>query len=440
MNSMSSISTIRKVARYIADEQLFDEHARIIVALSGGADSVALLRLLLRLGYTCETAHCNFHLRGEESNRDEAFVTALCSDLKVHLHIRHFDTVELATRQHLSIEMAARQLRYDWFDTLLHERHAEVIAVAHHRDDSAETLLLNLIRGAGLNGLTGIRPVNGKVVRPLLCIDRNEILDYLQHIGQSYVTDSTNMLHDYTRNKIRLELLPLMETVNPAVRETLAQTATYLNDARLLYSKGVEDAKQRILTPQGICIEALLKEVAPKTILFEILHPLGFNSAQIDNVFNALHGQSGKTFRSVSCRLIKDRTELLIVREAEVPDHGDASAPPAPPFKLSMEKQPYTNDFVVPRTPDIICVDADKLTEPLTLRLWKQGDIFVPFGMKGQKKISDYLTNRKYSLLCKEQQWVLCSGQQIVWLIGERMDNRFRIDEKTRQILIIKRC
>lgn len=426
----------RKVAGYISREQLFGQQDRLIVALSGGADSVALLRLLLQLGYLCEAAHCNFHLRGEESDRDEAFVGELCNRLGVALHIRHFDTAQEAARLHISVEMAARQLRYDWFHTLLHERNADAIAVAHHRDDSAETLLLNLIRGAGLNGLTGIRPKNGCIVRPLLCLDRREILDYLRHIRQPYVTDSTNLQDQYVRNKIRLDLLPLMETVNPSVRETLAQTADRLEDALLIYKEAVEAAKLRISTPQGIRIDALLKETAPRTILFELIHPLGFNTAQTDDIFTALTALPGRVFRSTDYRLVKDR-DMLLISPCNQP--ADAAHTLQPPFKLYMERQPYTPAFVIPRNSDTACLDAGKLTAPLQLRLWQHGDVFVPFGMTGKKKVSDYLTDRKFSLLQKEQQWVLCCGTQIAWLVGERIDNRFRIDENTREIVIINK-
>jgi tRNA(Ile)-lysidine synthase len=396
------------------------------VALSGGADSVALLRLLLHLGYTCEAAHCNFHLRGAESDRDEEFVRCLCREQETVLHTVHFDTEKEAKERHISIEMAARELRYDWFEEVRKECGASVIAVAHHRDDSVETFLLNLIRGTGINGLRGIQPRNGKIVRPLLCLDRKEITDYLDSLGQSYVTDSTNLQDEYTRNKIRLNLLPMMQEINPAVKESILKTAEHLEDAASIYKRGIEEAKKRILTPEGICIRALLQETAPETVLFEILYPLGFNAAQVKDIYRALNGQPGKVFASTCRRVVKDR-ELLLIEPLQ-----EATKP-----KLTMKEYEHTPGFVIPRDKNTACFDADKLQHPLSLRLFRQGDTFVPFGMKGRKKVSDYLTDRKFSLLRKERQWILCCGDDIIWLVGERADNRFRVDEGTKKVLIV---
>lgn len=416
----------QKIAQYINHYQLFQPEDKILVALSGGADSVALLRLLLSMNYVCEAAHCNFHLRGEESDRDETFVRQICKEQGITLHMIHFDTEREAQAQHISIEMAARELRYSWFEKLRKEHNAAVIAIAHHQDDSVETLLLNLIRGTGINGLRGIRPKNGRIVRPLLCVDREEIIDYLKNIGQSYVTDSTNLQDEYTRNKIRLNLLPMMQEINPSVKESILNTAAHLDDATAIYKKGIEEGKQRIQTVEGIDIERLMQEPAPKTLLFEILNPLGFNSAQVKDIYHALSGQPGKVFNAPLWRVLKDRKFLLIEPWKE-------STQPI----LKTEELLYTPDFIIPRDKNTACFDADKLTPPLTLRLWQQGDSFMPFGMKGRKKVSDYLTDRKFSLLRKQQQWALCCGENLVWLVGERTDNRFRIDENTKKILKI---
>ena len=226
-----------RVAQYINQKRLFMPTDKVIIALSGGADSVALLCLLQTLGYNCEAAHCNFHLRGKESDRDEAFVCQLCAKRQVPLHIVHFNTVRTAEERHISIEMAARELRYEWFEEIRRKSGANVIAVAHHRDDSVETLLLNLIRGTGINGLRGIRPKNGHIVRPLLCLDRKEIINYLNRTGQDYVTDSTNLQDEYTRNKIRLNLLPMMQEINPSVKESILNTAEHLASST---STGIE--------------------------------------------------------------------------------------------------------------------------------------------------------------------------------------------------------
>lgn len=420
----------KKIAQYIDNERLFPINARIIVALSGGADSVALLRILHTLGYDCEAAHCNFHLRGTESDRDEMFVRKLCKTMKTPLHTIDFATEQYAIEKKISIEMAARELRYQWFAEIKEKTKADVIAVAHHQDDSVETVLLNLIRGTGINGLLGIRPKNGDIVRPLLCISRKEITDYLQNAGQEYMTDSTNLQDEYTRNKIRLNLLPLMQEINPLVKEHIIDTSNYLNDVNRIYNKGIEEGKQRVIEKGNIRIVPLLKEPSPEALLFEILYPLGFNAAQTKNILTMLEGQTGKQFISKDgWRVVKNR-ELLLIDKKEKQE--------IPPFCLIKEEKEYTKDFIIPREKHIACFDTDKLIGEINLRKWQTGDIFIPFGMKGKKKVSDYLTDRKFSIIQKENQWVLCCGDKIIWIVGERTDNRFRIDEKTKKVTVFK--
>lgn len=420
----------KKIAQYIDNERLFPINTRIIVALSGGADSVALLRILHTLGYDCEAAHCNFHLRGTESDRDEMFVRKLCKTMKTPLHTIDFATEQYAIEKKISIEMAARELRYQWFAEIKEKTKADVIAVAHHQDDSVETVLLNLIRGTGINGLLGIRPKNGDIVRPLLCISRKEITDYLQNAGQEYMTDSTNLQDEYTRNKIRLNLLPLMQEINPLVKEHIIDTSNYLNDVNRIYNKGIEEGKQRVIEKGNIRIVPLLKEPSPEALLFEILYPLGFNAAQTKNILTMLEGQTGKQFISKDgWRVVKNR-ELLLIDKKEKQEN--------PPFCLIKEEKEYTKDFIIPREKHIACFDTGKLIGEINLRKWQTGDIFIPFGMKGKKKVSDYLTDRKFSIIQKENQWVLCCGDKIIWIVGERTDNRFRIDEKTKKVTVFK--
>ncbi|KAA6340080.1 tRNA(Ile)-lysidine synthase [termite gut metagenome] len=422
---------IHQVAQYIKQEKLLLPAGKVLVALSGGADSVALLRILLSLGYDCEAAHCNFRLRGEESDRDEAFVRELCRELHIPLHVTSFETSQYAKEKRISIEMAARELRYDWFAEIKETSGASAIAVAHHKDDNAETLLLNLIRGTGISGLCGIRPKKGDIVRPLLCLSRDEITDYLRHIKQEYVTDSTNLQDDYTRNKIRLHILPLMREINPSIADSLVATGKYLSEVGCIYHKSMEESKARVLVAEGILIEALLREPSPRALLFEILHPLGFNSAQTEDVFMSLAGQSGKQFASKEWRVIKDR-ELLYIEKRGSSDED------VPPFRLVIKEQTLSPEFVIPRDKRSACFDADKITQPFTVRKVRQGDVFVPFGMEGTKLVSDYLTDRKFSLPRKEQQWALCvAGEEIVWLIGERTDDRFRVDDSTRRVIVV---
>lgn len=420
----------KTVERYIEAQRLLEKDGKVLVALSGGADSVALLLMLQELGYACEAAHCNFRLRGAESDRDEEFVRRLCRECEVPLHVTCFNTQEYASSHRLSIEMAARELRYTWFEQVRKEIGAQAVAVAHHADDSIETFLLNLLRGTGINGLRGIRPRNGYVVRPLLCLDRADIVRYLKRKGQSYVTDSTNLQDEYMRNKIRLRLLPLMEEINPSARRCLLGTAARLDEAAAIYNVCIEEAKRRVCDGEGIRIDALFDEVSPQTVLFETLHPLGFNKAQVDDIFRACTGQPGRMFEAGDWCVVKDRDRLLVQKK----EGANASHPP----RLKWTEYPYDASFVIPRDTYRACFDTDKLRGGFSLRLWRPGDVFVPFGMKGKKKISDYLTDRKYSLFRKRCQWVLCCGGDIIWLVGERTDNRFKVDGQTRRVTVIE--
>lgn len=431
-----------RIAQYIEREQLFNLNDRVLVALSGGADSVALLRVLLALGYTCGAAHCNFHLRGEESDRDQHFVEELCARHKVPFHLIHFPTEEYAEAHKISIEMAARELRYEWFDRLCEEEKYKVVAVAHHQDDSVETVLLNLIRGTGIHGLTGIRPVNGKIVRPLLCVDRSEILDYLSRLNQHYVIDSTNLQDEYTRNKIRINILPLLQSVNPSVKESILRTASHLAEVETLFDKTIEEGKRRVLKENGIIIEALEKEPAPKSLLFEILRAYGFNSAQVEDIYRCRATQPGKVFYAADIRVVKDRGSFLLLP----PEQHEGPVLIDKPtgelvfgnkrFRFSLCKR--EPEFKVFRDKNLACLDADKLTFPLMIRQWQTGDKFVPFGMTGKKNVSDYLTDNKKNFEEREETVVVCSQDKIVWLAGERPDNRFRIEDTTKNILLIE--
>lgn len=420
---------IKKVSQFIEEKHLFGFSDKVLVALSGGADSVALLRVLLRLGYACEAAHCNFHLRGEESVRDERFVRALAERLGVPLHVIHFDTNAYAASHNVSVEMAARELRYDWFTKLRQECGAKVVAVAHHRDDSVETFLLNLVRGTGINGLQGIRPVNGDVVRPLLCVSRVEILDYLSSLGQDYVTDSTNLQDEFVRNKLRLNVIPMLEAINPSVSDTIAETARRLSDVAQVYQEAIQAAKQRVmLDGETIDIPALCREPGAQNLLFELLYPLGFNAAQVNDVFRALHGESGRMFYSREWVLLIDRNRLIRRPSGEV----------EPQPELCLERMEVNPPFSVPHNNKEAYVDAEKVQGELTLRKWQSGDKFIPFGMKGFKSVRNYLRDKKFSRFEKERQWVVCDGDRIVWLVNERLDNRFRVTSETRFVINLK--
>lgn len=417
--------SLEKVQDFIAANSLLSKGNRVLVALSGGSDSVCLLLMLRELGFDVECAHCNFHLRGEESQRDENFVRALCQQLHVTLHTRDFETEAFADKQHISIEMAARQQRYDWFARLLKERHLTAVCVGHHRNDNVETLLLNLIRGTGLKGLCGMKPRQGNVVRPLLCLSKAEILEYLKKKGQTYVTDSSNLYDDVARNKVRLDILPLMRQINPAADENILTSIDNLNEAEKMYQYCVDEFCSAALDgPSELDIATILRAPSPLSILHELLSPFGFNRTQIKDILHSIH-TTGKRFTSPTHRLVVNRDQLVIEE-----NHTQQ------PADLHFSTLPYTHDFTFEKNVDIAYFDADLLeNKHLSIRTVQTGDRFHPFGMKGTKLVSDLLTDLKLSLFEKEQQQVLCADDEIIWVIGRRSSEKYRVTEATQKVL-----
>ena len=434
-----------KVERFIHQHGLLTGKRPVLVGLSGGADSVALLGVLVQLGYPCQALHCNFHLRGEESDRDEVFAHRFADSLGVPFLKVDFDTTGYAAAHHESIEMAARSLRYRWFEEQRQAYDAEAIAVAHHRDDSVETLLMNLLRGSGLRGLGGIRPRNGQVVRPLLVVSRAEIEEWLKAQGWDYVTDSSNLSDAYTRNFIRLRVLPLLEQLNPAARETIARSAAHLSAAEQLYEYMVEEARKAVfVTADSLSIEALLRYPAPETLLYEWLRPYGFSRIVVSELFESLTGLSGKQFYSATHQVLKDRDRLYIAPQREESAWQPVEIPVATgeftqPLRLSCRLMVRTPDFQMERTADTAYFDADKLPDRLSLRLPRTGDWFVPFGMRGRKKLSDFFADQKMIRWEKSQQPLLCAGDSIIWVVGRRVDDRFRVEETTKIIFSVKK-
>ena len=322
---------------------------------------------------------------------------------------------------------------------------AQAIAVAHHRDDSVETVLMNLVRGTGIRGVGGIRPKNGYVVRPLLAVSRSEILDWLAEQQLSYVTDSTNLSDAYTRNFIRLRVLPLLEELNPSVKAAIARTADHLAETEAIYLHVVEKARRELVKEDlRIPIARLMEYPSPATILYELLKPYGFIRQVADDVFRSLTGESGKMFYSTDYRLLKDREYLLLspVKKEEEQEYTFTADDIVEevwrgPVELSFFKSVITTDFCFRKDKRIAYFDYDKLSFPLTLRKWNEGDWFIPFGMKGRKKLSDYFSDHKFSRMDKEQTWLLCSGENILWIVGERSDNRFCIDKTTKSVLVV---
>ena len=453
-------SFVNQALRFATAHQLLTPGGKYIIALSGGADSVSLLLVLKHLeselDISLEAAHCNFHLRGDESLRDEQFCQQLCRRLHVPLHLVHFDTHAYADLHHVSIEMAARDLRYAYFEQLRRDIHAHDICVAHHRDDSVETLLLNLVRGTGLRGLRGIQPRNAHIIRPLLSHSRQQIEQYLDALGESYVTDSTNLHNDVKRNKIRLNIIPLLRELNPSVSQSIFETSLRVTEALKIFDDAIQHAIADVTTPQTqnsklktqnspliISVPRLKQQPSPEYTLHEILSPRGFTSAQIEQIYTSLDtNPTGKIITSCTHELAFDRSTLILqpktptalVRPMHIPETGTYVL--SDNLKLKVETEECGDRYEPSRAADCACLDASDIKFPLTLRHIQPGDRFVPFGMTGTKLLSDYLTDRKKNIFEKRAQLVLTDAQQrILWLVGERTDNRFRITPHTQQAL-----
>ena len=461
MNKLPAISTfVNQVRHFAHHHQLFTPRGKYIIALSGGADSVSLLLVLKHLeselDISLEAAHCNFHLRGDESLRDEQFCQQLCRRLHVPLHLVHFDTHAYADLHHVSIEMAARDLRYAYFEQLRRDIHAHDICVAHHRDDSVETLLLNLVRGTGLRGLRGIQPRNAHIIRPLLSHSRQQIEQYLDALGESYVNDSTNLHNDVKRNKIRLNIIPLLRELNPSASQSIFETSLRVTEALKIFDDAIQHAIADVTTPQTqnsklktqnspliISVPRLKQQPSPEYTLHEILSPRGFTSAQIEQIYTSLDtNPTGKIITSCTHELAFDRSTLILqpqtptplVRPMHIPETGTYVL--SDNLKLKVETEECGDRYEPCRTADCASLDASDIKFPLTLRHIQPGDRFVPFGMTGTKLLSDYLTDRKKNIFEKRAQLVLTDAQQrILWLVGERTDNRFRITPNTQQAL-----
>ncbi len=421
-----------KVERYIKKYNLLNSNDLHIVALSGGADSVALLLLLKEHGFNVHAAHCNFHLRGDESDRDEAFCVELCQQLGVELHRAHFDTREYAELHKVSIEMAARELRYKWFEQLRQDIGAAGICVAHHRDDSVETVLLNLVRGTGLRGLTGIQPRNGSILRPLLCVSRAEIEAFLAEKGQKYVTDSTNLEADVQRNVVRLEVFPLLRKLNPAVAENIQRTTENLAEAQQVLNVAIAS----INSSNILNLSDLEKYGSSEYLAFEWLKKYGFNGDQVRQILDA---ETGKVVSSaMGYDVLKDRGRLIVepalqsFKPMRIPEEGTYILDEKTRFSVR-KKSVY-----VSKDPHIATLDTATVQFPLTIRRVEEGDWMQPYGMKGKKLLSDLMTDLKMTVFEKRRQLVVVDSQGVaVWLVGLRVDQRVAVSETANSVLEI---
>jgi tRNA(Ile)-lysidine synthase len=404
-----------------------------------------MAELFHQAGFTFAIAHCNFHLRGDESDRDEKFVRSLAANYGVRLFVEHFNTTSFARKNKLSIQMAARELRYRWFDKLLDQEGYDGVATAHHLDDQIETFFINLSRGTGIAGLHGILPKQGKIIRPLLFATRAELEKYARENQVLYVEDSSNRSLKYTRNRIRHRIIPEFEKLNPSFREAMQETIYKIRDAEDIFNGIVDKEKKRLLVPteSGWKIEiAELKKLSPiMTWLYALLSGFDFTSAVADDILASLEEQPGKMFHSPTHRLVKDRGHLLIapnfmddpdIRFEVYPDSGGD-------LPVRFEFQMIPGKPADLRTgSETIFLDHDKLELPLTIRRWREGDHFIPFGLKNRKKLSDFFIDMKFSLIQKENTWLLCSGEDIVWIVGVRPDERFKVTDDTKKVLQVR--
>ena len=430
------------IAQFIERHNLLKHDELNLVALSGGADSVCLLLCLKELGYRIEAVHCNFHLRGDESDRDEKFVIELCKKNGVAIHLTHFDTKTYASLHQVSIEMAARQLRYHYFEQLRSDIGAHSVCVAHHLDDSVETLLLNLVRGTGIEGLTGIKWHNGYIVRPLLCVRRHDIEQWLKERGQDYVADSTNLVADVQRNQLRLDIIPRLEQMNPGVVNNIVRTAGWMNEVNCVYQDAMRQTLLKIVKDDTINMDELFSQPSPECVLYEWLSPFGFTPATIAAIYTKLTTQEleeGLQWLSPTHQLVTHDRQLIAAPRPEerptlpLPEPGNYHYDDLTSFSIKI-----LDSNTISFEADVATLDADKITFPITIRPVQQGDRFQPFGMKGSKLVSDYLTDAKLSIIEKQRQLVLTNADgRILWLVGRRTDGRFAIRKATRRTLLV---
>ncbi len=431
----------KQVARFIARHKMMTGGEKVLVALSGGADSVALLSVLKQLGYECVAAHCNFHLRGEESMRDERFVRNLCNRIGVTLVVRDFDVPTRMAADHSSLEMACRDLRYEWFENVRAENRCRRIAVAHHRDDNVETLMLNLLRGTGIAGVAGIKPVNGCIVRPLLCVSRREIEGYLAANGQDYITDSTNALNDAKRNKLRNIVLPTLRECFPNADAGLSRSLENMLSCNELYDSLLSHKLSQVVRQErdhtAIDIKTIASQPGAEAMLFGAMQPLGFNSAQVAELLDTYlrhESSTGKTFLAKMHKATIDRDRIIVTSTTAEPQriipidldsHGIDE-----PIKIEISRiaaADFDPSWCDGRSR--VCFGEDiKHCKTIVIRRWQKGDRFKPFGMHGRSRlVSDLFTDLKLSDAQKRQAWLLVADDEILWVIGYRSGETYRV-------------
>ena len=427
---------------HIEANKLFKPDMKILLAVSGGIDSVVMAKLFYDSNYWFEIAHCNFQLRGKDSELDELFVAKIAQKYNVNFHTTKFNTQYYADNKHLSIQIAARKLRYDWFNKLKGKNNFEFVATAHHANDQLETMLFNLSKGTGLSGLRGI-PVNKNgYVRPMIFASKKEILSFAEDHKLTWREDSSNISVKYKRNLIRRKVVPVLEQINPALIKQLIFTTERLEAAenvlKDLFVKFKEKSIQICINGElRISINDLLNTPSPLLVLDELLKSYGFVYKQTRQILSQLNQESGKMFLSNTHVLLIDRSYLILREIRFIPNEIVEIQENTKEIKISnltlqIEKVNATKDYKFPRDKNIGCFDHNLLKFPLKIRKWEEGDFFIPIGMKGKKKVSNFLTDIKLNLFEKQNIYVLCSGEQIIWIIGYRPDDRFKITDYTK--------
>ena len=433
---------LRQFKQFVNSNRLFDHSHSLLAAVSGGADSVVMLHLLAQCRLKVAVAHCNFQLRGADADGDEEFVRQLAESYEMPFFSIRFDTLAYAEQHHLSVEMAARELRYNWFAQLAAEHHFDRILTAHHLNDNIETLLLNLTRGTGINGLTGIAAINSNIARPLLFATRSQIEKYARLNNLTFRTDYTNLTDDYQRNIVRHRIVPVLKEINPSFEERMLKNFKHIRQAADIYNWYIDKAKAEMLKTDGngctIDAEKLVQQPFAEPILYECLKPFGFNGAQVEDVIKNLGQKSGCTFSSGSHKLLVDRSQIIIEPAEQTEFEPIVIDSPQNIDSLGIKmKVVSADDFVLDKRHCVACLDFDKLQFPLTIRRWQHGDFFYPLGMAKAQKLSDFFVNNKVNVFEKERAMVLTSGEHIAWVVGFRPDNRFKISDKTQHILIV---
>ena len=440
---------LRDFLKFIEATEIFSRNDRILLAVSGGIDSTVMAHLFQQSKFRFAIAHCNFCLRAGESDGDEVFVKNLAVELHVPFFSIRFDTTAIAAKKNISIQMAARELRYNWFEKIRQENGFDFVATAHHLDDQVETFMINLVRGTGIAGLHGIPVKHGTVIRPMMFAFRDNIVRFALRNQISYRTDASNQETKYVRNKIRHEVIPLLSSINPDFAHGLTDSIRRIYEFQQIGMQTLQEWCSDALTPRGddqvIEISHLLKVSPREPYIWELLSPFGFNETQVANLLDCLKKENRTVFTSPTHRLVRERERLVLSRveprTREKEYHIGLFARKkqlAKPLPLKFERRTDITGFEIPAERNTASLNFAKLRFPLTLRKWKHGDAFYPLGMKKKKKLSDFFIDQKFSLKEKEHTWLLCSGDDIAWIIGHRIDHRFRVTPATKEILFVR--